>query len=121
MGFPNDYVALSGKHSCTATCLSWTEKFGIAAEHQRVLGYHTAPGDSVRLLYSRDGIAPAVRELAIRRGEFSPDSTRSGYFPDQADAAGDDEEEEDPLLHVPVSESELSEDEGDNGLEVVKQ
>ena len=52
---------------------------------------------------------------------FSPDSTRSGYFPDQADAAGDDEEEEDPLLLVPVSESELSEDEGDNGFEVVKQ
>ena len=117
--FKDDVVTALGTHSCKATCLSWTGKFGISAEHQRVLGYHTAPGDSMRLLYSRDGIAPAVRDLEkvlsmIRSGEFCPDQTRSGYFPGQAVEPIESEAPEDPLLHVPVSESEPSEDEEDN-------
>ena len=76
----------------------------------------------MRLLYSRDGIAPAVRDLEkvlsmIRSGEFCPDHTRSGYFPGQAVEPIDSEAPEDPLLHVPVSESEPSEDEEDNGCD----
>ena len=120
--FNDELVTALGTHSCKATCLSWTGKFGISAEHQRVLGYHTAPGDSMRLLYSRDGIASAVRDLEkvlgmIRSDTFRPDSTRSGYFPGQAAEPEISEVCEDPLLHVPVSESEPSEDEEDNGCD----
>ncbi|CAE7719294.1 unnamed protein product, partial [Symbiodinium necroappetens] len=120
--FNDELVTALGTHSCKATCLSWTGTFGISAEHQRVLGYHTAPGDSMRLLYFRDGIAPAVRDLEkvlgmIRSDTFRPDSTRSGYFPGQADEPEIPEVPEDPLLHVPVSESEPSEDEEDNGCD----
>ena len=120
--FNDELVTALGTHSCKATCLSWTGKFGISAEHQRVLGYHTAPGDSMRLLYSRDGIAPAVRDLEkvlgmIRSDTFRPDSTRSGYFPGQAAEPEIPEVPEDPLLHVPVSESEPSEDEEDNSCD----
>ena len=120
--FNDELVTALGTHSCKATCLSWTGKFGIPADHQRVLGYHTAPGDSMRLLYSRDGIAPAVRNLEkvlgmIRSDAFRPDSSRSGYFPGQAVEPEIPEVPEDPLLHVPVSESEPSEDEEDNGCD----
>ncbi|CAE7606625.1 unnamed protein product [Symbiodinium sp. CCMP2456] len=74
--------------SASATCLSWCARFGIDSYDQRVLGFHT--------VYSRDAVSSSVRVLEgvlsrIRKLEFAPDNTRSGYFPtaDGADAGYD--------------------------------
>ncbi|CAE7270056.1 SLC24A2 [Symbiodinium sp. CCMP2592] len=89
-GFSEAQCSPIGTHSCKATCLSWCARFGIDSYDQRVLGYHTAPGDRSAQVYSRDAVSASVRVLekvlaAIRSGTFVPDSTRSGYFPTKDD------------------------------------
>ena len=92
-GVPEIQCARVGTHSCKATCLSWCARFGIDNYDQRVLGFHTAPGDRSAQVYSRDAVSASVRVLEevlsmIRSAGFAPDNTRSGYFPtvDDADA-----------------------------------
>ena len=72
-----------GCHSCKATCLSWSARFGLACSARRLLGYHMQPGDRALESYSRDAMAAPLRELdtvvaAIRDGKFDPEATRSG-------------------------------------------
>ncbi|CAJ1335824.1 unnamed protein product, partial [Effrenium voratum] len=74
-----------GTHSLKTTCLTWCAKHGEPIEIRRFLGYHSAPGDKVALIYSRDAASAPLRRLdavisAIRSGRFFPDMTRSGYF-----------------------------------------
>ncbi|CAE7236627.1 unnamed protein product [Symbiodinium sp. CCMP2456] len=95
-GFSELQCSRVGTHSCKATCLSWCARFGIDSYDQRVLGFHTAPGDRSAQVYSRDAVSSSVRVLEgvlsrIRKLEFAPDNTRSGYFPtvDDADAGYD--------------------------------
>ena len=56
LGFDLSVVRAYGTHSCKATCLSWTGKCGIDLHHQRTLGHHTAAGDQMVNLYSRDAV-----------------------------------------------------------------
>ena len=72
-------------HSNKATCLSWCGKWGVERSSRKILGYHLDKEDVSMALYSRDLIAPAIRDLdrvllGIREGLFDPDVTRSGYF-----------------------------------------
>ena len=65
-------------------------KFGVQHSARRMLGYHSASKDKSLLVYSRDSQAKPLRELekmlrAIKRKQFVPDSTRSGYFPARAE------------------------------------
>ena len=74
-----------GSHSCKATLLSWSAKYGMAAGLRRRLGGHVKPGDKSLVEYARDEMAGPLRELdklleAVRLGIFVPDSTRSGRF-----------------------------------------
>ena len=86
--------------SCKATCLSWAAKYGLKEGTRRMLGGHCKPKDLSMLEYSRDSLAPGLRELrtvydAIIAGKFEPDVTRSGRFrktvedkPEQHDGSG---------------------------------
>ena len=79
-------------HSLKVTLLSWMAKAGVPKGTRRLLGGHTAPGDRSVVLYSRDALAAPMRLLSdvlvkVRRRDFLPDSTRSGYFPAAADEA----------------------------------
>ncbi|OLP81943.1 hypothetical protein AK812_SmicGene37435 [Symbiodinium microadriaticum] len=85
LGFAMKDVAPLGTHSCKATALSWTAKFGLDASTRRTLGYHSSKEDRMTHVYSRDAIAAPVRELQrvlteIREKRVKPDETRSGYF-----------------------------------------
>ena len=85
LGFATRDVAPLGTHSCKATALSWTAKFGLDSATRRTLGYHSSKEDRMTHVYSRDAIAAPVRELQrvlteIREKRFKPDETRSGYF-----------------------------------------
>ena len=84
-GLTADSVSDLRTHSCRATLLSWCAKYGVKGEHRRLLGYHARPKDNSMLEYSRDAMAEPLRKLgevleAVARGEFLPDSSRSGYF-----------------------------------------
>ena len=80
--------ALEGRrvssHSCKCTCISFATKFGCSPDQLLLLGYHT--GDfKMPLTYGRDSAAPTLLLLskvllAIRKGSFKPDCTRSGRF-----------------------------------------
>jgi hypothetical protein len=72
-------------HSCKATALSWAAKAGLRPGSRRLLGGHAKPKDLSMLEYSRDALAPVLRELTavyaeIVAGTFDPDSTRSGRY-----------------------------------------
>ena len=87
------YSTDRASHSCKATTLSWCAKMGIAGSSRKTLGYHVDKAEESLALYSRDFIAPALRDLDrvllnIRRGTFVPDATRSGYFVSSASSAG---------------------------------
>ena len=127
-GVPTDRLRNVGTHSLKATCLSWAAKSGVASEHRRLLGYHTAPGDRSVLEYSRDELAVPMRELegvieAIRLGRFDPDASRSGRWlpsavpdpPSAAPAAADSDDrasvaaalDDIPGLQAVLSDAEL--------------
>ena len=110
-GFPE--ASKLGTHSCKCTTLSWLSKYGADALHRRVLGYHKAPQDEMMHIYGRDNISPALRTLEhvladIRIGKLLPDTTRSGYFPNEPDREPGSELDAEP------SASEVSLDEEDN-------
>ena len=71
--------------SLKATCLSWVAKAGVSPPLRKLLGYHVDATELSVNTYSRDLLAPPLRELVrvlslIALGAFSPDTTRSGYF-----------------------------------------
>ena len=71
--------------SLKATCLSWVAKAGVSPPLRKLLGYHVDATELSVNTYSRDLLAPPLRELVrvlslIASGAFSPDTTRSGYF-----------------------------------------
>ena len=72
-------------HSLKVTCLSWLAKFGVGLEYRRSLGHHLDVSAKSAECYSRDAMAPALRQLckvvkSIERSAFWPDATRSGRF-----------------------------------------
>lgn len=72
-------------HSLKATTLSWASKHGMLLADRTLLGYHVLQGASSTLHYSRDSLSGPLRKMQdiyeqIRREEFDPDNTRSGYF-----------------------------------------
>ncbi len=82
-------------HSAKTTCLSWCSKFGLDPTTRTLLGYHQVTGQSGMMHYSRDALSGPLRLLAsviqaIASGQFSRDSTRSGYFPQGRVAAPTD-------------------------------
>ena len=81
-----------GTHSLKRTLLSWCAKFGIDINVRALLGYHISTEHSSALVYSRDAMAHPLRcldamLLAVREKRFLPDSTRSGHFAKQKEAA----------------------------------
>ena len=60
-------------------------KAGVSPPLRKLLGYHVDATELSVNTYSRDLLAPPLRELVrvlslIASGAFSPDTTRSGYF-----------------------------------------
>ena len=116
--FSQTEVQNIGTHSCKATCLSWMAKAGVDLSCRRLLGYHVDPTTKTCLVYSRDAVSGPLRELdrvlkMIRALEFSPDSTRSGYFLNVATGSApvDQESQHDNEDCDDASDSEDSEDE----------
>ena len=116
--FSQTEVQNIGTHSCKATCLSWMAKAGVDLSCRRLLGYHVDPTTKTCLVYSRDAVSGPLRELdrvlkMIRALEFSPDSTRSGYFLNVATGSApvDQESQHDTEDCDDASDSEDSEDE----------
>ena len=73
---------LLGTHSCKATLLEWSAKFGIPTQHRRTLGYHLSPDEVSTFTYGRDNQAWPLRMLqemikAVSDGRFLPNSSRS--------------------------------------------
>ncbi|CAE7739579.1 unnamed protein product [Symbiodinium sp. CCMP2592] len=82
---PAAAVRLLGTHSMKATVLSWAAKWGMTKELRMILGYHSSSRSDSDVVYGRDNVAPALRELvsmlqSIAQGTFRPDATRSGMF-----------------------------------------
>ncbi|CAE7541022.1 unnamed protein product, partial [Symbiodinium sp. CCMP2456] len=74
-----------GTHSLKATLLSWMAKWGASREVRAVLGYRSSASRGSEVVYGRDNVAPALRELeemigSVAHRRFFPDSTRSGMF-----------------------------------------
>eukprot|EP00435_Cladocopium_sp_Y103_P074270 s20_g47.t1 len=72
-------------HSLKVTPLTWLAKAGCALSVRRSLGHHLDPSSKSAVIYSRDAMAPTLRELCrvvqlIASKEFQPDNTRSGRF-----------------------------------------
>ena len=72
-------------HSLKVTALSWMAKAGCSLSVRRSLGHHLDPGARSATIYSRDAMAPPLRELCrviqlIASKQFLPDNTRSGRF-----------------------------------------
>lgn len=78
-------------HSLKVTMLSWMAKAGCSLSVRRSLGHHLDPGSRSATIYSRDAMAPPLRELCrilkmVADGTFAPDNTRSGRFRDESQA-----------------------------------
>ena len=73
-GIPASEAPKYSAHSGKATFLSWCAKFGLSIGTRRLLGGHADPKGQMALEYSRDALAPMMREAekvleAIIRGE----------------------------------------------------
>ena len=82
-----DPTGLTG-HGLKATTLSMLSKFGASEEVRLILGHHSLRKKSTLESYSRDIQAAPLRVLenmflAIKRGQFHPDMTRSGMMGEQ--------------------------------------
>ena len=71
-------------HSMKATTLAWAAKFGIDEAARLVLGHHSVGGRSLAT-YSRDMLGRPLMIYSgmlasIRKGQFQPDTTRSGWL-----------------------------------------
>ncbi|CAE7799792.1 unnamed protein product [Symbiodinium sp. CCMP2592] len=87
-------VKAVGTHSCKATLLSWMSKWGASKEIRSILGYHSSANAGTDVIYARDSVSPALRELeemvsAVAYRRFFPDATRSGMFAESLAARGD--------------------------------
>ncbi|CAE7322113.1 unnamed protein product [Symbiodinium sp. CCMP2592] len=124
-------VKAAGTHSCKATLLSWMSKWGASKEIRSILGYHSSANAGTDVIYARDSVSPALRELeemvsAVAYRRFFPDATRSGMFAESLAARGeahdnaevgsdsssdrsDDEEEPDILEEEKVVEDSVGE------------
>ena len=85
-------------HSLKHTCLSFAAKRGLDPHVRKLLGYHLDHHEVTLATYSRDLLAEPLRQLKtllteIQSGIFVPDSTRSGYLPEQ------------PSLPIPVDDN----------------
>ena len=72
-------------HGMKATLLSWCMKSGCDDLTLKVLGHHSRPGQRTTECYGRDAMSAPLRTLvsivqAVSRGQFNPDSTRSGHM-----------------------------------------
>jgi hypothetical protein len=114
-------------HSLKVTTLSWTAKAGCSLSVRRSLGHHLDPGARSATIYSRDAMAPPLRELCrilkmIADGAFMPDNTRSGRFKDETHGASaaqtqlESEEESLESYEMPFSEK-LVGDTDDSGTD----
>ena len=82
-----DPAGLTG-HGLKATTLSMLSKFGASEEVRLILGHHSLRKKSTLESYSRDIQAAPLRVLesmflAIKKGQFHPDMTRSGMMGEQ--------------------------------------
>ncbi len=82
-----DPTGLTG-HGLKATTLSMLSKFGASEEVRLVLGHHSLRKKSTLESYSRGIQAAPLRVLesmflAIKKGQFHPDMTRSGMVGEQ--------------------------------------
>ena len=96
--------------SLKATCLSWVAKAGVSPPLRKLLGYHVDATELSVNTYSRDLLAPPLRELVrvlslIASGAFSPDTTRSGYFAFNDPGTHDGNDAAPAVLSQPPSES----------------
>ena len=96
--------------SLKATCLSWVAKAGVSPPLRKLLGYHVDATELSVNTYSRDLLAPPLRELVrvlslIASGAFSPDTTRSGYFAFNDPGAQDGNDAAPAVLPQPPSAS----------------
>jgi hypothetical protein len=78
--------------------LSFAAKRGLDPHVRKLLGYHLDHHEVTLATYSRDLLAEPLRQLKtllteIQSGIFVPDSTRSGYLPEQ------------PSLPIPVDDN----------------
>ena len=65
--------------------MSWAAKAGLTTSDKRMLGSHIQRSESSMMAYSRDALGGPLERLrrvilAIRRGEFKPDASRSGRW-----------------------------------------
>ena len=102
-------------HSLKVTALSWMAKAGSSLTLRRSLGHHLDPSAKSATIYSRDAMAPPLRELCrviqlIASKQFMPDNTRSGRFAaempagDRCDAEGNSDGESEESYEMPFSE-----------------
>ena len=114
-------------HSLKVTTLSWMAKAGCSLSVRRSLGHHLDPGARSATIYSRDAMAPPLRELCrilkmVADGAFAPDNTRSGRFKDEtqgvpaAQTRAESEEESLESYEMPFSEK-LVGDTDDSGTD----
>eukprot|EP00435_Cladocopium_sp_Y103_P032700 s386_g8.t1 len=79
-------------HGCKATTLIMLSRYGASPEDRLVLGHHQLHKGALEV-YSRDLQSAPLRVLEkmledIRKGRFSPDTTRSGMFTPVPEVAG---------------------------------
>ena len=114
-------------HSLKVTMLSWMAKAGCSLSVRRSLGHHLDPGARSATIYSRDAMAPPLRELCrilkmVAEGAFAPDNTRSGRFRDElqgvqaAEPRAESEVESVESYEMPFSEK-LAGDTDDSGTD----
>ena len=75
-----------GTHSLKRALLTWCAKYGLDLPTRSLLGYHVSTEHSSAMVYYRDAMAGPLRcldvvLLAVRKKDFHPDKTRSGYLP----------------------------------------
>eukprot|EP00435_Cladocopium_sp_Y103_P036092 s2135_g9.t1 len=85
LGIEHNRVNEVRSHLLKVTILSWMAKAGCSLSVRRSLGHHLDPSSRSATIYSRDAMAPPLRELVrvlglIVKEDFFPDKTRSGRF-----------------------------------------
>ena len=102
-------------HSLKHTCLSFAAKNGLDPHVRKLLGYHLDRHEVTLATCSRDLLAESLRQLKtllteIQSGIFIPDSTRSGYLPEQTSLPSLPPTTIEEPLDLPQHSENLSED-----------
>ncbi len=84
-------MAETGSHSCEATTRSWMSKAGMNKDDRKWPGGHLKRNEASLAPYSRDMLSCPLRRIqrlyvAVRRGDFMPDSSRSSRWRTEVDA-----------------------------------